>query len=230
MIGVIGGSIFFETPLFKGLKRESIETAYGEAELFSNGRIAFIPRHGSKQNIPPHMINHKANISALQKKGCKKVFGICSAGSLKKEIPPGSIALVTDFIGLFTPITFFDNEIVHSTPRMSGSVNKAIQAAAKKLGIPLEEGVYIQTPGPRLETKAEVKTLSQFADLVGMTAASEAALCSELGIDYACICSVDNYAHGLTKEELSNEAIVAAKNANAENVKKLAEAVLEELQ
>ncbi len=230
MIGVICGSLFFEVPLFKSLKKETVKTEFGDAEIFSDGNICFIARHGSPPAIPPHKINHKANISALKKAGCSHVIGVCSTGSLNKAIKPGDLALVTDFIGLFSPITFFDKKIVHDVPLMGAKTGNAILKTASSLGIPIKKGVYVQTPGPRLETKAEVRLLSQFADIVGMTASSEATLCSEAGLDYSCVCSIDNYAHGLAEEELSNKAIVKAKNANAEKVKKLVLASLEEMQ
>ena len=229
MIGVIGGSLFFEVPLFNSLKKEIVKTDFGEAELFTDKNICFITRHGSPPTIPPHMINHKANISALKQAGCSQIISVCSTGSLKKQFKPGDIVLATDFIGLFTPITFFDKEIVHDVPSMGAKTGKAILKTALSLGISIKKGVYVQTPGPRLETKAEVKMLSQFADIVGMTASSEAALSSEAGIDYGCICSIDNYAHGIVDEPLSNKAIVKAKKKNAGNVKKLVEAVLGEI-
>ena len=58
-------------------------------------------------------------------------------------------------------------------------------------------GTYVQTRGPRFETVAEIAALSRFADLVGMTLASEATLARELGMPFAAVCTVDNYANGL---------------------------------
>ena len=69
-------------------------------------------------------------------------------------------------------------------------------------------GVYIQTRGPRIETVAEVKALPQFADIVGMTVASEATLACELGMEFAALCTVDNYANGLGDEVLTYDHIL----------------------
>jgi 5'-methylthioadenosine phosphorylase len=88
-------------------------------------------------------------------------------------------------------------------------------AIAGKLGIGIREaGVYWQTTGPRLETKAEIRLMSQFADIVGMTMASEATIAGELDLSYAAICSVDNYGHGLAEEPLSSKKIVQAARGN----------------
>jgi len=86
-------------------------------------------------------------------------------------------------------------------PEISEQLRKEIIDRAKSLKIDIHEtGTYIQTRGPRFETKAEVKMFSQFADVVGMTISSEATLACEAQIPYAVICSVDNYAHGIGTE------------------------------
>jgi 5'-methylthioadenosine phosphorylase len=65
-----------------------------------------------------------------------------------------------------------------------------------------EQGVYFQTVTPRLETKAEISFMKNYADVVGMNMASEATLATELGLRYADISTVDNYAHGIIEEEV----------------------------
>jgi len=69
-------------------------------------------------------------------------------------------------------------------------------------------GTYVQTRGPRFETVAEIAALSQFADLVGMTLASEATLACELSIPFAAICTVDNYANGLADGVLTYDEVL----------------------
>ncbi|MCK9581812.1 MAG: 5'-methylthioadenosine phosphorylase, partial [Methanoregula sp.] len=62
--------------------------------------------------------------------------------------------------------------------------------------------------GPRFETVAEIAALAKVADLVGMTIASEATLARELGIPFAALSTVDNYANGLTEESLSWDEVL----------------------
>jgi len=57
--------------------------------------------------------------------------------------------------------------------------------------------VYVQMQGPRFETKAEIAIIRHWGDVVGMTAAHEADLCTELGLRYNSFAIVDNYANGL---------------------------------
>jgi len=83
--------------------------------------------------------------------------------------------------------------------------------------------------GPRLETKAEVAMIAQFGDVVGMTMAHEATLCQELGLAYASICSVDNYAHGIIDEPLREEEIARRARENAAQIEKVLIRALEML-
>lgn len=75
-------------------------------------------------------------------------------------------------------------------------------------GKPGTVGSYVQTPGPRLETRAEVRALAAGADLVGMTVASEATLARETGMEIAALCTVDNYAHGIADESPTYEHLL----------------------
>jgi 5'-methylthioadenosine phosphorylase len=80
----------------------------------------------------------------------------------------------------------------------------------------VEKGVYFQTRGPRLETRAEIAMIKNFADCVGMTAGSEATVARELGLRYAVICTMDNYAHGIRNEVVDYVEIVKKARQNAD--------------
>ncbi len=205
MLGIITGTSLIGKQ-FEGTKK-TIRTKYGNADIFEGDRAIFLPRHGMNADIPPHKINHLANIMALQKSGVVGVVGVYSTGSLKLDIPPGTLVVPHDYIDLGGSMTFYDDEIRHVVPELDqGLRDRLIQASHGRDG-----GVYVQTRGPRFETKAEISMLSRYADLVGMTMASEATLCSEIGIPVAAICTVDNYANGVSDQELSYETV--AKNA-----------------
>lgn len=225
-IAIIGGTALFGAEIFKGAGEREIKTPYGSASLKIKDDLILLPRHG-KGNIPPHKINHQANLSALKDLGVKQIIGINSTGSLKVEIPPGSILIPDDYIN-FGPIgTFYNYEIIHITPSLDEDLRKAVISAASRLKMEIiDKGVYIQRPGPRLETRAEVRMLRNFGDLVGMTMASEATAAKELGLAYASICSVDNYCHGLVDEPLNNEQIVAAAKRNQERIISLIEGII----
>lgn len=216
MLGIISSSMF---DFVRNFKEETVSTDFGKVKVLK-GDVIFIPRH--QGDTPPHKLNHKAHIAAFEKLGVKKIIGTNSAGSLKINIKPSSIVIPHDYINLWSIQTFFDNKIEHITPGFDEDLRKEIVLAAKKAGVDVfDKGVYFQATGPRLETKAEIKLLASFADIVGMTMANEATLAKEAGLGFANISSVDNYAHGLTDEVLKDEDIIANQKKNKSRVEKI---------
>lgn len=225
-IGVIAGTNFFGKKLIGNYKEKTIKTKHGNADVLISDKIIFIPRHGKNKNIPPHKINNKANIIALKKLGIKKIIGIGSSGSLKKIKLP-AIIIPHDYINIWGIPTFYDSKIVHITPSLDEALRKKIIETAKKLKIKtINKGIYINTIGPRLETKAEINLLKNFGDIVGMTIAKEATLAKELNLSYAAIVSIDNYCHGIAKEKLTYKQIQKNAANNSNNIKRLLFAVL----
>ncbi|MCD6522819.1 MAG: MTAP family purine nucleoside phosphorylase [Candidatus Diapherotrites archaeon] len=196
MIGLIVGTALFGSDIFSKGKKKTVKTRYGTIEGFVVDNAFVLNRHFG--NRPPHMINHRANIMAMKRSGVEYIISISSTGSLKKGIKPGSIVVPHDYIN-FNPVTFFDREIKHITPGLDEKLRKIVIKKIRGIGIkPLTKGVYFQFKGPRYETKAEIRAIAKIADLVGQTSASEATLAKELGIPYAMVCTVDNYANGIS--------------------------------
>ncbi len=230
MIGIIGGVGFIEA-IAKGVDFEEIKTPHGPVNILYKDKIAFIPRHGIQSNIPPHRINHRANIFAFKEKGISRIISVNSVGSLNIEFAPPSIMIPHDYIGIWDITTFYDDKIVHIVPGLSEELRENLLALTSKFGLDvIPKGVYIQTTGPRLETRSEVKMLANFADVVGMTMASEATLAAELRLQYASICSVDNYAHGLVDEPPTSEMIIKNARENSEKIRDFLFKIAGELQ
>lgn len=229
--GILSGTILLQrTSFFKELTQETFSTAYGEATLFLSRNIAFVPRHGTdpKEHILPHRINHQANLLALREAGADEVIAVHSTGSLKRHLVPGMLVVPDDFINLSGGPTVFEKKAVHITPVIDGGIRKKLLRAASACGIEaVDGGVYWQTKGPRLETRAEIAMMSRFADLVGMTMASEAVIARELDLPYGSLCSVDNYAHGIGEGALSIEEILEQAKKNEDRVVRILEACSE---
>lgn len=228
MIAIISGSMMYESDILQGFEETSVDTAYGWVFLMVNREknAVFLQRHGKKRNIPPHKINHIANIAALKELGVKKIFSISSTGSLKKDIPPGSIVIPDDYIDFFSKSTIYDDKIVHVTPEISEELRQELTEAASEAGIKvISHGIHLQTTGPRLETKAEVQILKRFGDVVGMTFGSEATIANEFGIPIANIASVDNYANGI-QGTINEKDIEAARRKNFKNIEMMLRVLL----
>jgi 5'-methylthioadenosine phosphorylase len=224
-LGIISGTLTLQGKgIFGELIEELVENAYGAALVLHSPHVVLIPRHGNdpRRHILPHRINHPANLTALKALGVDEVIGINSTGSLKHKLPPGSIVIPDDFIMLSGGPTLFDSKPVHITPVVHDGVRQKFIDAARHSGIDVVDGgVYWQTQGPRFETRAEITLMSQFADVVGMTMASEAVIAQELALPYASICSVDNFAHGIGEQKLTMENILRHARRNTEAIVKI---------
>ena len=191
-------------------------------------------RHGGEpadgSYVPPHRIDHAANLRSLRSAGCDRVLAVCSVGSLKEEIAVGSLVCPDDFIALQLGITTFDDARGHMPPGFDQEWRTRVLAARSGGAAPVEDGgVYWQTIGPRFETPAEIRLLAAHADVVGMTMASECVVAGELGLSYAAVCVVDNLANGVGAVALDIEELEADRAENAGRLAGALEALLPEL-
>jgi len=181
-------------------ERIDIATPYGNVGAISSrisGRDAvFIPRHGDKHHLPPHRINYRAIISAAAATGAERVIAINTVGSMIS--PPGSFVIPNDIIEFTksrTP-TFYEDRAVHvdmSEPYCPEIRNVLIESCRAEGHEPYE-GVYVCTEGPHFETRAQIRMLRNFGDVVGMTGYPEVVLAKEKALCYASICLVTNVA------------------------------------
>jgi 5'-methylthioadenosine phosphorylase len=189
--------------LFASWDVKTIETKFGAVTYKSRGDFALINRHGYAFPLPPHSINYRANIRALADLGFQDIVSLNSVGSLKKELPPGTFVSCADYVGLQQgPATFFDTELKGGAPVISNNlIPKLVGELAPEFRIHTGK-VYVQMRGPRFETKAEIKIVQHWGDVIGMTAAHEADLCTELGLRYNSLALIDNFANGLEGTEI----------------------------
>ena len=222
MLGIIGGTSLLFSTLPK-LEKRQVATPFGTAELLC-GDIVMLMRH--QGGIPPHRINFRANLAALAIAGVDQVIAFGSSGSLKPEIVPGSLLIPTDYASVSDIPSIHDHAIEHVRPELSLELAKELSGLvpSARLG-----GVYVQTHGPRIETVAEVKELASYADIVGMTVASEATLACELGIDFAALCTIDNYANGLGGEVLTYEHILNTSRTHRHRTEEIVSTIVDNL-
>jgi len=211
LLAIIGGSGLSGLANLEVTRRQVLRTPYGEPSgplTFGNisGRpVAFLARHGYGHTIPPHEVNYCANMWALKEEGVTRVVSVASVGAIRKEFGPGGLVLPDQIIDYTwgRRATFFEGpgaRVTHIdfTEPYTPVLRQDILRAAAACGQSIADGaVYAATQGPRLETAAEINRLERDgADLVGMTAMPEAALARELGLEYATIAVVANYAAG----------------------------------
>lgn len=216
MLAIIGGSGLTTLSNLDVSHREVVRTPYGEPSgpvvfgQICGEPVMFLPRHGYGHTIPPHLVNYRANLWALNHHKALGVISVASVGGIREDLQPGDIVLPnqiidytwgrksTYFDGNGTPVTHIDFTEPYDAP-----LCQRIADAAHQLGVEVKVGgVYAATQGPRLETAAEINRLARDgADLVGMTGMPEAALARELGLSYAAINVVANHAAGRGSSE-----------------------------
>ncbi|MDO8314511.1 MAG: S-methyl-5'-thioinosine phosphorylase [Rugosibacter sp.] len=211
MLGIIGGSGLTQLANLGVSHREIIRTAYGEPSgPFTFGRIGcqevvFIARHGYGHTIPPHLVNYRANLSALHSIGVSQIISVASVGGIHPDMAPGTLVVPHQMIDYTwgREMTFqsgTDGPVKHIdfTEPYTENVRQLLLNAAQQTREPvINGGIYAATQGPRLETAAEINRLSQDgADIVGMTGMPEAGLAKELELPYAALCVVANWAAG----------------------------------
>jgi len=229
-LGIISGTIFLYEKLQHRYEKQIVETAFGKALVLITEKFIYVPRHGhpGRAHILPHMINNQANLKALKELGAMEVIGVNSTGSLHKNLKPGTIVIPDDFIAISATPTTAAGKALHITPVLNEGIRARLVAAALDCGTDLvKEGIYWQTTGPRLETKAEIRMMSLYADIVGMTMASEAVVACELNLPYASICSIDNYCNGISEKPIKMQEITEGAKKNRDTLFRIIEKYIE---
>jgi len=244
MLAIIGGTGLTKLANLEMSHHKVIRTPYGEpsgALTFGklHGRdVIFLARHGYGHTIPPHQVNYRANIWALHTQCVTHVVSVASVGGIRSDLTPGIIAIPDQIIDYThgRKSTFFDGpekpvtHIDFTWPYCEELRQRLIKAAEKAKQKVVAGGVYGASQGPRLESAAEISRLERDgADIVGMTGMPEAALARELGLCYATLAVVANYAagKGSSKREIRFENLEAAMQKSLDQVKTILEKLVE---
>lgn len=210
-LAVIGGTGVYALAELEHVEEHVVETRYGAPSgpvrigLLDGQRVAFLARHGEGHSVPPHQVNYRANLAALQSLGATRVLALNTVGGITGHFGPRVLACPDQLIDytwgrISTLCEDPGTEVLHvdfGEPYSRG-LREAVIASARDAGVVLVDGgCYGATQGPRLETRAEIARMRRDGcDLVGMTGMPEAGLAREMGLDYACLAIVANWAAG----------------------------------
>ena len=233
-VGIIGGTGLYE--MFDDAEHVDIATPWGEPSdaisigTISGRQVAFVARHGSSHQLPPHRINYRANLWALHHLGVRQVVAPCASGSLRADIAPGTFVICDQLIDHTSgrDTTFFDGPTTHhisfAEPYCSG-LRAAATNAVRRNGIQVHEhGTVAVINGPRFSTRAESRWhAATGASLINMTQAPEAPLARELGLCYAAIALITDWDAGLDDdpsiEPVNERDVYAILASNADKVR-----------
>jgi xanthosine phosphorylase len=174
---------------------------------------------------------------ALRAAGAEIVVLTNAAGSLRAEVGPGSLMVITDHINLSGVNVLAgpnDDEIGPRFPSLLDAydpeLRERLHAAAGELGTELAEGVYVAVSGPTFETPAEIRALRVLgADAVGMSTVHETAVARHAGLRVAAVSAITNLAEGMTEEPLSHEQTLRDAQRGADALAPLLVRFVEEL-
>ena len=210
-LAVIGGTGVYALGELADVESHQPVTPYGAPSgpvrigTFAGRRVAFLARHGEGHSLPPHKINYRANLAALKALGAPRVLALNTVGGITERFGPRVLACPDQLIDytwgrISTLCEEPGSEVLHVDfgDPYTPALRRQVIAAAAQAGVALvDAGCYCATQGPRLETRAEIARMRRDGcDLVGMTGMPEAGLARELGLDYACLAIVANWAAG----------------------------------
>jgi 5'-methylthioadenosine phosphorylase len=237
-IGVFGGSGFYS--LLENPEEHRISTPFGAPSSpvmvgeIGGRSVAFLPRHGKAHDLPPHMINYRANLWAMKELGVSRIIGPNACGSLQPHVKPGDFVICDQFVDRTwgRKDTFYDGPItthVSSADPYCPDMRKVAVEKARGLGIPVHDGgTVVVIQGPRFSTRAESKWFaSQGWEVINMTQYPECYLARELEICYCNISLITDHDAGAEGiEPVSNEEVVRVFAENNEKLRGLLYAMI----
>ena len=224
-VAVIGGTGFYA--FLEGAEEHAVETPYGDPSApiavgtVAGRRVAFLPRHGTHHDFPPHLLPYRANLWALRSLGVRQVLGPCAVGGLGDAVAPGELVVPDQLVDRTTSraATYVERGAVHLPfadpycPRVS----EALVGAASDVR---RGGTMVVIEGPRFSTRAESRHYAvQGWDLINMTGAPEAALAREMKMCYAALALVTDMDAGVESGGgVGQEEVFALFRANLERL------------
>lgn len=179
----------------------------------------------------------KTYVRTLKLLGCDYFLATNASGSLREDVGPGELMLITDHINLqpSNPLVGINND--EFGPRFlpldnayDEGLREKLLLIAHKENIALHQGVYLSVLGPNYETAAEIRAFRIWgADAVGMSTVPEVLVANHCGMKVAVIATVTNYATGLSQASHSHEAVVMMANQAAKKLNVLVKRFVAEL-
>jgi purine-nucleoside phosphorylase len=186
--------------------------------------------HGYEGHSPQQVVHI---LRALRKWGVKRFILTNATGSTQRTYRPGNLVLISDHIN-FTGLTplrgaelFGGTRFPDMTDAYSKEWRKKARSIAKKLRIPIKEGVYIGVNGPSFETAAEIKMFAKWgAHICGMSTVWETIALRQMGAEVLGLSCVTNFGTGVSNKVLSHEEVLVATEKIQNSFAKLMKAII----
>jgi 5'-methylthioadenosine phosphorylase len=239
-VGVFGGSGFYS--FLDDVRELAVDTPYGPTSdrllvgEIGGTRVAFLPRHGRHHHLPPHRIPYRANIWAMREIGVRRIIGPCAAGSLARDVPPGSFVVCDQFVDRTNgrADTFYDGPVtthVSAADPYCPSLRSLLVTTGRAQGVDVRDGgTMVVIQGPRFSTRSESAWFASMGwEVINMTGYPEAWLAREAGLCYANISLITDYDVGVEGDgagPVSHEAVLEVFDRNNARLRELLFAVI----
>jgi 5'-methylthioadenosine phosphorylase len=234
VLGVLGGSGLYHLPGLEEVRELQLETPFGAPSgpvvlgRLGSTWVAFMARHDRGHRLSPSEVNYRANIHALKQVGVQRLLSISAVGSLRETIVPGDLVLVDQFIdkthgrastffgeGIVGHVSFADpvcaefSTVVAESALAAGAVLEPDGASPRAPRLHVA-GTYVCMEGPQFSTRAESHLHRAWgADVIGMTAATEAKLAREAELCFTLLAlSTDFDCWRIDEEPVTADAVM----------------------
>ncbi|MGB0680067.1 MAG: S-methyl-5'-thioadenosine phosphorylase [Polyangiales bacterium] len=243
-VAIIGGSGLYGLEQLEVEGEQWVETPFGRPSdavrlgRLGGVRLLFLARHGRQHELPPRLVNFRANVHALKQLGAQQILSVSAVGSLREHMHPGDVVFVDQCIDQTRgrESSFFADAGLVAHVSLADPVDAALQAHlavhAQRLGMAHHsQGTYVCIEGPQFSTRAESELYRRWgADVIGMTMATEAKLAREAELPFASIAMVTDYdCWHVSEADVSVEAVLAVLRQTSARVQTLLQAAVRDL-
>lgn len=236
MLAIIAGSGFYDFPEIQAEAIFNDTTPFGHPSsgikkgVWRGRPVVFLARHGVDHHYMPHQINYRANIYALSILGVTDIISVNVVGGISSKMRPETRVLPGQFIDytwgrqhtFYGDLSIQNPYVDCSKPfdlRLQGVLVAALDCTETRY---ISDATYGCTQGPRLESAAEILRMERDGcDVVGMTLLPELILARELGIRFASLSVVVNWAAGKSEETISVDRIKTLLSKTTNNTRQI---------
>jgi xanthosine phosphorylase len=210
-----------------GFPRPGVEGHAGQAVLGRIGAVPVAVLQGRAHLYEGGDVEElRTPVRALRGAGAELIVLTNAAGSLREDVGPGRLMLISDHINLTGTNVLAgpnDDELGPRFPSLRDAYDSELRAevrrAAAELGIELAEGVYLAVSGPSFETPAEIRAFRALgADAVGMSTVHETIVARHSGLRVAAVSAITNFAEGMSARPVSHEQTLSDAARAAEDL------------
>jgi 5'-methylthioadenosine phosphorylase len=237
-VGIFGGSGFYS--FLEDVVEVEVDTPFGKPSAplavgeIGGRRAAFLPRHGTAHELPPHAIPYRANVWAMRELGVRRIIGPNSSGALKPDLDLGEFVFCDQFVDRTSgrEQTFYDGpETTHvsAADPYCPDLRRILAETAGELGIKARDGgTVVVVQGPRFSTRSESRWFQEMGwDTINMTAYPEGYLARELELCYANVSMITDHDVGVDgTSPVSHEQVVTVFQENNAKLRELLFAVI----